>query len=586
MTVRARPVLIAALYAALSVLICARLFAQPNAAGWLDWDQHLFYYASVLRSVVEYGQLPFWNPWYCGGNVLWQNPQVALLSPAYPLALLVSLPFAMKLNIALHYFIGFAGMHLLLRRIARLRSLPLTVFLATVYVGCGAIALHLGEGHSTFLPAFYLPLQLFWFSRSLAEGTVRHALLAGAALALTIWNGGQHIVPLMAVGIGAFSVTAAIALRRWRPLVLALVCGVAGAAYAAPKLIPMMALLESDRFKDNRALGVKDSMTVDMVRHAYVDRNQERLVMLPGQVYGWHEYGNYIGWPAALLIAASLGWTFIRPRPHHEWLRTACAIAAVMLLLLSLGDFSRFSPATLARSVPVLSRFRISSRYTIAFVLFAVTVAGSVLRELSVDVMRRRAVQYLVAIACIVAAGDVVAQNSRFYEASFLRAPLDRGFEFLRRGDAPIQDVTIDPYQGDAPMLRALMSDRATFHCYEPLGLIQLTAPERPLVFAEGPLSVTSATFTPNRIDVAIASGQAPSRLFINQNYAPGWRTALGRIGPDPGYRNVSIQVGAGTSGTYSVRFVPPGLSIGWAIFTMSIAGSVWLSSRDKGRLS
>jgi len=580
MTVRARPVFIAALYAALSVLLCARAFAQPNAAGWLDWDQHLFYYASVLRSVVEYGQLPFWNPWYCGGNVLWQNPQVALLSPAYPLALVMSLPLAMKLNIALHYFMGFAGMHLLLRRVARLTSLPLTVFLATVYVGCGAITLHLGEGHSTFLPALYLPLQLFWISRSIAEGTVRHALLAGAALALTIWNGGQHIVPMMAVGIGAFSLTAAIARRRWRPLVLALVCGVAGAAYAAPKLVPMMELLESDRFKDDRALGVKDSMTVDMVRHAYVDRNQERLVMLPGQVYGWHEYGNYIGWPAALLIAASLGWIFIKPRPHEEWLGTACAVAAVMLLLLSLGDFGRFSPATLARSVPVLSRFRISSRYTIAFVLFAVTAVGCALRQLPAEVMRRRAVQWLVAIGCIVAAGDVVAQNSRFYEASFRRAPLDRRFEFLRRGDAPIQDVTIDPYLGDAPMLRALMSDRATFRCYEPLGLIQLTAPERPLVFAEGPLSLTTAAFTPNRIDVTIASGQAPSRLFINQNYAPGWRTALGPIGPDPGYRNVSIQVSPGTSGTYSVRFVPPGLLIGWAIFAMSIAGSVWLWRR------
>jgi hypothetical protein len=97
---------------------------------------------------------------------------------------------------------------------------------------------------------------------------------------------------------------------------------------------------------------------------------------------------------------------------------------------------------------------------------------------------------------------------------------------------------------------------------------------------------VAKATFTPNRIDVAIASDQAPSRLFINQNYAPGWRTALGPIGPDPRYRNVSIQVGAGTSGTYAVRFVPPGLSIGWAIFAMSIAGSVWLSNRDRRRLA
>ena len=73
-----------ALYGALTAAFCAPLFASAQGLGILDWDQHLFYYASVLKNVVEYGQMPFWNPWYCGGNVLWQNPQIPLLSPAFP----------------------------------------------------------------------------------------------------------------------------------------------------------------------------------------------------------------------------------------------------------------------------------------------------------------------------------------------------------------------------------------------------------------------------------------------------------------------------------------------------------------------
>src|SRR5215212_7215402 len=91
-------------YAAIVAWYCAPLFASPNGLGLLDWDQHLFYYGSVMKTVVEYGQLPFWNPWYCGGNVLWQNPQIPLLSPALPLARVMSLPRAMKINIALHYW--------------------------------------------------------------------------------------------------------------------------------------------------------------------------------------------------------------------------------------------------------------------------------------------------------------------------------------------------------------------------------------------------------------------------------------------------------------------------------------------------
>jgi hypothetical protein len=561
-----------AVYLSLSALMCAPLFAVPNGAGWLDWDQHLFYYASVLKSVVAYGQLPFWNPWYCGGNVLWQNPQVALLSPVYPLALAVSLPLAMKVNILLHYWIGFVGMHLLLRRVVGLRSLPLTIFLATTYVCCGAIALHLGEGHSTFLPAFYLPLQLFWLVRAINGGTVRHALLAGALLSLAIWNGGLHIVPMMTVGIGAFASVAAILLRSWRPLLLGCLCGVAGIAYAAPKLVPMVAFLESDRFHDERVLGVPDSMTVEMVRHAYVDRNQERLVKLEGQAYGWHEYGNYIGWPAAILIVASLIWIFLRPRPPGEWMPTALAVATVVLFAVALGEFFRFSPAVLLRSVPLMSRFRIPSRYTIAVVLFGVTSAACMLRDLAVDSPARASVKWIVAIACLAAAGDIWVQNSRYFELPFHGAPLDRGFQFMQRADAPIDDDTINPYQGDAPMLRAMMNGRATFHCYEPLRLVQLADPGLPMVFSEGPLQLAKTTFTPNRIDVAIAGSGESSRLLINQNYVAGWRSSLGPVEPDPRHGNLSIAAQRGAHGTYSVGFVPPGLYVGWAIFAAALA--------------
>src|SRR5262245_44184975 len=74
-------------------LLCAYLLwpvlGSGLRGGTSDWDQLLFYHAAVFKSVYEYGVLPFWNPWYCGGNVLWQNPQVALLSPTYLLALLM-----------------------------------------------------------------------------------------------------------------------------------------------------------------------------------------------------------------------------------------------------------------------------------------------------------------------------------------------------------------------------------------------------------------------------------------------------------------------------------------------------------------
>jgi hypothetical protein len=99
-----------AAYAVLSTAFCWPLFAQPYAGGTGDWDQHSYYYASFLRSALA-GQWPFWNPWSCGGNVLWQNPQVSVISPVYLLAQVVPLALAMKINVLGHYLAGCAGMH-------------------------------------------------------------------------------------------------------------------------------------------------------------------------------------------------------------------------------------------------------------------------------------------------------------------------------------------------------------------------------------------------------------------------------------------------------------------------------------------
>ena len=97
--------------------------------------------------------------------MLWQNPQIAILSPVYPLTAIVSLQLAMKVNIVLHYWIGFVGMHLLLTSVIGVTFLPAVIYLATLVTASGAPAIHLRVGHSVFLPGFYLPLQLYFFFR-------------------------------------------------------------------------------------------------------------------------------------------------------------------------------------------------------------------------------------------------------------------------------------------------------------------------------------------------------------------------------------------------------------------------------------
>ena len=257
--------------------------------------------------------MPFWNPWYCGGNVLWQNPQIALLSPVYPLTALMPLALAMKVNILLHYWVGFIGMHLLLSRVVGLRSRPLVFFLATRVHRLGR------RRPFTSWPATACSCRrstcrgcCISSSGRWPRGPCTAPCWAACAIALMVYNGGTHILPMAHRGRRAcWRPASAAMLRQWRPLVVGAVCCVAGLAYSAPKLLPVVSFVTSERVLGHAAAdrAARSHDAGDGWRGIYLDPDQTTRARLPEQRHGWHEYGNYIGEFAALLIVAGVLWT-------------------------------------------------------------------------------------------------------------------------------------------------------------------------------------------------------------------------------------------------------------------------------------
>jgi hypothetical protein len=563
-------------YGLVSILFCAPLFSRPDGLGANDWDQHLFYYASVLKSVVEYGQPPFWNPWYCGGNVLWQNPQVAVLSPVYPLTAIMSLPMAVKVNILLHYWLGFMGMHLLLTRTIGLTFLPLVVYLASVVTAAGAPAMHLAVGHSWILAAFYLPLQLFLFFRALNSSAVSHVLMAGAVLALMVYNGGLHIVAMSIAGIGTFAVFAAIAKRQWRPVILAAALFAAGFSYAAPKLVPVAMFVTDERFWDTRqAVEHPDRVPVEVLLRSYLDPFQHRNSRFEWQRHPWHEYGNYIGGLAAFLILSSIVWILVSARERKRWLGLSLALTSLVLLGLSAGEFGGLSPASLASHLPFFSNLRIPSRYTVPFVLFAALTAAWALRAVTDETVLTGRTRLFVIVVCLLASFDLVARNRTQFKGVFTQPPLDTAFRLLKGPSSIVADRNPDPYGPNSPMLRGLMSDRAFFNCYENFQLKRTADTDHPLVFTDGKSTMFSTTFSPNRIGFAVLGGLEPSRVLLNQNYSPGWRSAIGPVTLDPQYGRPAVTLERDQTGKFAFAFVPPGLVLGFFLFGLGIVGSV-----------
>ena len=182
-------------------------------------------------------------------------------------------------------------------------------------------------------------------------------------LALMIFNGGTHILPMSIAALGTFSLCMAIARRDWRPLALVAAFGAAGLAYSAPKLLPVVHYVSGEQFWDTRNPTEKpDLVTLDILKQTYLVPTQDVGARLPMQRHGWHEYGNYIGPVSALAIVIGLIWVLRRSRAS---LASRWPSPPSSCFCCRSASSAAIAPAVLSQSLPLFSSFRIPSRYTI-----------------------------------------------------------------------------------------------------------------------------------------------------------------------------------------------------------------------------
>ena len=468
---RVRPLILhAAVYSALSLYFLWPILGTGSALGTDDWDALLFQHGAVFKAVFEYAQLPFWNPWYCGGNVLWQNPQTPLLSPVYAIAPFVGVPLAVKIIVLLHYLAGFAGMHVLLRRGLGVTSNLYLWFLAAMFTLAGGAALHIAVGHLTFLPYFYLPWVLWLFIEALSSGSFRYGTGAAAVLSLAVWNGGVYVAVMAAVALGIFAAAAALCRRDWRPLAMVAFVGVLMALAAAPKLLPALLFAADPRKVDIRAFPPgPDLMSLQMLVTSFLEPFQFRRMRMGGMKYGWHEYGNYVGTVAILLAAGSVVSALARFRVREHWLGVSLAATTLALLLIAVGDFGPLAPYSLLRRLPGISDLRIPMRYLLVFTVFAAATigwtVGSRAGQEAAPPSRPLAVVLILATVILAYCNRVLVMNV------FPYAPPEQTVKFGARSPAPGIDPDTDGFALGSPMYHGLMNNRGVLRCNEPLHL-------------------------------------------------------------------------------------------------------------------
>src|SRR3989338_11644027 len=101
------------IFTILALLFIYQIFQNITYWGGGDWDQHFFYSEAARKTILEYHQFPFWNPWYCGGNALLAHPESLFLGPFFILNLIFGTVIGFKLPILVPLIIGLLGLYLI-----------------------------------------------------------------------------------------------------------------------------------------------------------------------------------------------------------------------------------------------------------------------------------------------------------------------------------------------------------------------------------------------------------------------------------------------------------------------------------------
>jgi hypothetical protein len=514
--------------------------------GTDDWRHFAMLWEAARVALADFHQFPSWNPYHCGGLVLYQHPESPFPGPLFLLTFFwLPTAVAMKVWIVAHLLAGALGARALV--VDRGGNAAEQLLAAALMAASGFVAEHIGGGHLSFTPFLYLPLIVWGFRRSIGRGTpqrvpaasrdglhpaepgsahaiadLRYTIVVAGLFAVTVLEGGTYPAPLMAVALGAEclarlgSAEERRAMGRALPLIAALFVLLAGV-----RLLPALHYL----WEHPRLEPLDDGTALGELFSFWTTRDHARR--MAGHGYVWPEYDTYVGVvPVALMLLGVLVALAARDERRRER-RIDLAVFAT-LVWCALGRVRPLSLAALLHALPLFRSLRVPSRFLgpamVGFGLLAVAAlaAGRRLGE------RRgpRLARALLAMELALVLGvtfDVCLTNRRVMQQGLDPPPPRRtaSADFFQNTSADYARLPVFPVSGFG-----------TRGCYVALewkpapGIADGRGPQARLEPAAAG-AIGETRWSPNRLDFDVRL-DAPAMLVVNQNYETGWKASDG----------------------------------------------------------
>lgn len=515
-----------------AVLALAAAWPFLDGAGCLNdfRDAHILasYERDAASTVLEHGQPPLWDPYYCGGVYALGSPQTRFASPTFGLTLALGVERAEPVIAWLLLLAGMEGMFRLVR--ARTRSTWAAFLVAPAFALNGQFAASYFRGWINFFGFELVPWTLLGVRQVLA-GRAGGLVPAAGGFALMTGFGGTYAVPLTALLAVLEAARCAVgALRggdRWAnlgrvTLGFALV-GVLSAGLSAFRLWPV-------------------AETLAAAPRVMAGEPADGWWVLGGRLFRFlHPVGRSVGTVGSFFLGPCLvPLALLGLLRRRAWWPAGLALLA---LATATGYAWSFGPFPALRALPVFETLRYPERFLLLFAFYAVEVAAQGLEVLADWGARRGWPRRAAALGLAVMLGNTGTALWNFRAAG---VGLPRA--------APPATSAVEPQA-----FRQARGNRWVLSYYAPQELGSLSCmeswpvPQSPLLrgdlAAEEYLepadagTVTRVRWSPGRLDLR-AESTGPARLVVNQNHHPGWQSSAGTVVSHGGLLAVDLPAG------------------------------------------
>ena len=555
------------------ILILSLLFAAPllndfSYWGQMDWDQFVAWNAIGRDTFLRYQQIPLWNPYVNGGNVLFAHPHAPFLSPFYILVLLFGAYTGLKIQAFLYLFIGLIGMFLLGRQ--EQMSPLAALFAAALFMLNSVYALHVTEGHTEWLVMALLPWLFYFFQKSLKQVSAIPAAIC--VFSLILLNGSVDVFSISVAFMLVYAGLKSFSVSTLKPLAV-ISCILAGTALlCAVKLVPMLEFL-----RQFPRLTVDNSGTPwPVLGKILLSRQQAVFDLLDiaqtrkmGIQYLWHEYGAYIGIiPLALALGGML---------RMFKARWPLVCSGMVFLFIALGRNAPVNIWQVLHCFPFWDSQKVPSRYILGFMFVAALMAGHAFAALEdrLHVLSRkggRLITYVPVLVLVFVVCDLFAVNRPIFEQAFTVIPIavTRNPEFVQRYR---RAVLFGDGRSRSSIYPIFLSNSGILEAYE---VVEVKRDGVRAIGEDGYQGEVFLTrpggradisyFSPNKVVVKVSALQ-PNVLVMNQNYYTGWRVrSEEKTYPAESYKGmISTPVSAGEA-VYAFYYLPKSFLIGLVV--------------------